>query len=314
MTNSDDECSQTDKEPPSTHPIGRDSHATIQSIIPLAFSAGFPLPRNGTSAPKIDARIDAAPKNGQSKNNGKSVGTNGRAVPHRPTSRTRAFRRRFFPDATDRQWNDWRWQVAASDSHAGTVRADAAAVGDERDALVRGGTMLPVGVTPYYMSLLDADDPHQPLRRTVIPTSGEFVRTLGEADDPLGEDGHSPGARSGPSLSGPRAVAAARLLLDLLPLLHAVASRRSRRDRAQRKAIGSDLSLPGGCDARPRRPDLRRRSAGVERRQAGLDSRPICGRSRTSSLCGSAPRCRPSCRSGSRATWFACCGSTIRCG
>jgi lysine 2,3-aminomutase len=52
--------------------------------------------------------------------------------------------------------------------------------------------MLPVGISPYYMSLLDADDPLQPLRRTVVPTLNEFVRTEGEADDPLGEDAHSP--------------------------------------------------------------------------------------------------------------------------
>jgi len=58
--------------------------------------------------------------------------------------------------------------------------------------MVHGGTMLPVGITPYYMSLLDAEDALQPLRRTVIPTQGEFVHTAGEADDPLGEDSHSP--------------------------------------------------------------------------------------------------------------------------
>ena len=52
--------------------------------------------------------------------------------------------------------------------------------------------MLPVGVTPYYMSLIDPDDPQQPLRRTVVPTTAEFTRMPGEADDPLGEDGHSP--------------------------------------------------------------------------------------------------------------------------
>jgi lysine 2,3-aminomutase len=40
--------------------------------------------------------------------------------------------------------------------------------------------------------LLDAEDPLQPLRRTVIPTLNEFVRTEGEADDPLSEDSHSP--------------------------------------------------------------------------------------------------------------------------
>jgi lysine 2,3-aminomutase len=63
---------------------------------------------------------------------------------------------------------------------------------EERQALEQGGSMLPVGITPYYMSLISRDDPTQPLRRTVLPTSAEFQRTPGEADDPLGEDGHSP--------------------------------------------------------------------------------------------------------------------------
>jgi lysine 2,3-aminomutase len=42
------------------------------------------------------------------------------------------------------------------------------------------------------MSLLDYSDSDQPLRKTVVPRSDEFLRTKGEADDPLGEDGHSP--------------------------------------------------------------------------------------------------------------------------
>ena len=62
----------------------------------------------------------------------------------------------------------------------------------ERLALQRDGSMLPVAVTPYYMSLLDPANPQQPLRRTVVPTQAELLRTPGEADDPLGEDGHSP--------------------------------------------------------------------------------------------------------------------------
>ena len=63
---------------------------------------------------------------------------------------------------------------------------------DEREAILQGGSMLPVGITPYYMSLLARDKHEQPLRRTVIPSTSEFVRTSGEADDPLGEDKHSP--------------------------------------------------------------------------------------------------------------------------
>ena len=63
---------------------------------------------------------------------------------------------------------------------------------EEIEGLDRTGSMLPVAMTPYYMSLISADDPNQPLRRTVIPTAGEFTAGRGEADDPLGEDGDSP--------------------------------------------------------------------------------------------------------------------------
>ena len=51
---------------------------------------------------------------------------------------------------------------------------------------------LPVGITPYYASLLATDDPMHPLRRTVVPTMGEFNFTPEESIDPLGEDHHSP--------------------------------------------------------------------------------------------------------------------------
>lgn len=108
------------------------------------------------------------------------------------TSRTRAFRRTFFPTVADKDWNDWRWQSRNRVRTLAQIEKMLVLSEDEREGLVKGGTMLPVGVTPYYMSLLDPDDPQQPLRRTVVPTKGEFYRTAGEADDPLGEDGHSP--------------------------------------------------------------------------------------------------------------------------
>jgi len=108
------------------------------------------------------------------------------------SARTRAFRRRHFPGATGRDWNDWRWQTRHRVRSLAQLDAMLRLSDEEREALVQGGTMLPVGISPYYMSLLDPDDPWQPLRRTVVPTLNEFVRTEGESDDPLGEDAHSP--------------------------------------------------------------------------------------------------------------------------
>ena len=59
---------------------------------------------------------------------------------------------------------------------------------DERAGLEKAGEILPVATTPYYMSLVSADDPLQPLRRTIIPTASEFTQVRGESADPLGED------------------------------------------------------------------------------------------------------------------------------
>ena len=63
---------------------------------------------------------------------------------------------------------------------------------DERSALQRNRNSLPNRITPYYASLLDRDDPSQPLRRTMVMVGQEFVRTPEESVDPLSEDSDSP--------------------------------------------------------------------------------------------------------------------------
>jgi len=110
----------------------------------------------------------------------------------RGNPQTRAFRKAFFAQATDQEWNDWRWQSRNRIRKLAQLEQMLILTDEERNALAEGGSMLPVGVTPYYMSLLSRTDANQPLRRTVIPTTNEFQRGAGEADDPLGEDGHSP--------------------------------------------------------------------------------------------------------------------------
>lgn len=106
--------------------------------------------------------------------------------------RTRSFRRRFFPDASNAEWNDWRWQSRKRIRTLEQLDRILVLSDDERAALVEGASMLPVGITPYYLSLIDRENADDPLRKTVIPRTNEFLRTPGEADDPLGEDGHSP--------------------------------------------------------------------------------------------------------------------------
>jgi len=115
-------------------------------------------------------------------------------VSRRPntSARVRLFRRAFFPEVSDRDWNDWRWQIRSRIQDFARFERMLALSNDERTALEQGGSMLPVGVTPYYMSLLSHDNPNQPLRRSVIPTTHEFVCAAGESADPLAEEEMSP--------------------------------------------------------------------------------------------------------------------------
>jgi lysine 2,3-aminomutase len=107
-------------------------------------------------------------------------------------SRTIAFRRRCFPDATDGEWNDWRWQMRHRIKDLHSLMRIVHLSDDERAAIARHTGSLPVGISPYYASLLDVMDASQPLRRTVVMVTDEYRITAGEADDPLAEDRDSP--------------------------------------------------------------------------------------------------------------------------
>ncbi len=112
--------------------------------------------------------------------------------PPRQGERTRLFRRAHYPHVADAEWHDWRWQLRHRIRELAQIESMCVLGDAERNALCQGGSLLPFAVTPYYMSLVDPHDPQQALRRTVIPDHFEFLRTYGEADDPLGEDSHSP--------------------------------------------------------------------------------------------------------------------------
>lgn len=106
--------------------------------------------------------------------------------------RARRFRERFFPEASEAEWNDWRWQMRHRIKTLADIERILVLSDDERQAIARHHGPLPVGVNPYYASLLDRDDPDHPLRRTVVMRTAEYEQSRGEAADPLAEDAYSP--------------------------------------------------------------------------------------------------------------------------
>jgi lysine 2,3-aminomutase len=137
--------------------------------------------------------------NGQS--NGHSNG-HGNGVAHAETlashddfvisERSHQIRERAFPDTTDAEWNDWKWQLRHRVKDGEGLARILNLSDDERDTVDKLGGQLPVGITPYYASTLDPDQPFSGLRKTMVPTSAEFIHTPAEAEDPLAEDADSP--------------------------------------------------------------------------------------------------------------------------
>lgn len=115
----------------------------------------------------------------------------GTAAP-KTSPQIRDFRRQYYPEASDREWNDWRWQTRNRIRELSVIEKMLELSTHERCALKQLDARLPIGVTPFYMGLVSRNDPDHPLRRTVIPTVHEFVNMPGEEDDPLCEDEQSP--------------------------------------------------------------------------------------------------------------------------
>jgi len=103
-----------------------------------------------------------------------------------------SFRARHFPYATPAEWCDWRWQMRNRVRTLEVLEKILRLSEDERLAIARRTGSLPFAVTPYYLGLIDPEDPQQPLRRTMIPVMDEYLRASGEAEDPLAEDRDSP--------------------------------------------------------------------------------------------------------------------------
>src|SRR5215469_442458 len=113
----------------------------------------------------------------------------GKAVLRFPVGpETRAFYARFYPGTTARDWNDWHWQFRTRIRTLSELQRVFSLSADEQAAVERHEGPLPVGITPYYASLMGREDASEPLRRTHIMTGDEYVRLPGEADDPLDED------------------------------------------------------------------------------------------------------------------------------
>ena len=101
-------------------------------------------------------------------------------------------RKQLFPDVTDEQWNDWKWQVKNRIETLEDLKKYISLTAEEEEGVKKTLTTLRMAITPYYLSLINPDDPHDPVRKQCIPTGAETHQAAADLLDPLHEDEDSP--------------------------------------------------------------------------------------------------------------------------
>ncbi|MBM4423190.1 MAG: lysine 2,3-aminomutase [Chloroflexi bacterium] len=97
----------------------------------------------------------------------------------------------FYKDVPDEKWSDWRWQMSNRLNTVAELANVLELTESERKAL-EAKNLFRVDVTPYFASLIDPNDPYDPIRRQIIPTDREMVPFTSMMEDSLAEDRHSP--------------------------------------------------------------------------------------------------------------------------
>jgi lysine 2,3-aminomutase len=109
---------------------------------------------------------------------------------HRGTGRFR-----LFPAVTDTDWNDWKWHFRNRITSVDRLSRYLPMSAEERRQMELVTGRYPMAITPYYLSLIDPDDPDDPVRKQAVPSILEMTMGCMGLEDPLAEkeDSVTPG-------------------------------------------------------------------------------------------------------------------------
>lgn len=97
-----------------------------------------------------------------------------------------------WPNVSDAEWNDWHWQLTNRITMLEQLQSVLDLSLQECRHIRQCLKNFRMAITPYYFSLINADDPNCPIRRQAIPSIQELMTVSSEQDDPLYEDKDSP--------------------------------------------------------------------------------------------------------------------------
>jgi lysine 2,3-aminomutase len=98
----------------------------------------------------------------------------------------------LFAEVSEKDWNDWTWQVKNRIETVEDLKKHISITPEEEEGIRKCLGTLRMAITPYYLSLIDLNDPNDPIRRQAIPTANELHQSSADLLDPLHEDTDSP--------------------------------------------------------------------------------------------------------------------------
>ena len=103
-----------------------------------------------------------------------------------------ARKKQYFPNVSETEWSSWQWQVKNRIQNACDLDKYISLGQQNHDAIKQVLSKFRMAITPYYLTLMDPDNPFCPITKQAVPGIEEMM--VGEHDmlDPLAEDTDSP--------------------------------------------------------------------------------------------------------------------------
>jgi lysine 2,3-aminomutase len=110
-----------------------------------------------------------------------------RKIEDEPPGKSATGRYKLFGNVPDSSWNDWKWhfrnRITTVDQLSRLVPLSI----EEKTQIEMVCQRYPLAITPYYLSLIDVNDPADPIRKQAIPSILEISMSTMGMEDPLGE-------------------------------------------------------------------------------------------------------------------------------
>lgn len=113
------------------------------------------------------------------------------SISEEPPSKRQTGRYRFFGNVGDSAWNDWKWHFRNRIASVEELAKYLPLTDEEQARLSAVTQRYPLSITPYYLSLINPDDPADPIRRQAVPSALEITTGDMGQEDPLEEKHNS---------------------------------------------------------------------------------------------------------------------------